>query len=596
MSMGRGITLYKINSKPMEQYTRTKINMQLTNLGWMLNGPNKNVFQEEPRTKEEKEKLGRLRPDYVLYASSSDRYEPIAIIEAKTYKTKGLDGAIAQAESYAHKLKVPIIFATDGVYYRTKHIIDNRALIYNGEEVSNLIKEEIALGFLKSYALDTRPKEVKISQANLIGIFKDINNLLRRNGLSAGHERFSEFATILFLKLFSEREKQAGYHRLAQPYSWDHLKNLASKELLSYLSNSIFPAIAKCYQDKSIFDQKLRITDSKIFKQIYDKLDALELSYINEDIKGSAFEYFIANAPSASKDLGEYFTPRHIVKTMVAMLDPQIGEKVYDPFCGTGGMLIESYKHIYSTMDPNEANIEKLKTDTLYGRELTSNTRIAKMNMILAGDGHNQIKQCDSLAPDNLYAIAEKFDVVITNFPFSQATEHTKAYDVPCSRGDSICLQHCIKALKPGGRMAVVVPEGVLFRKDLKSTRQYLLQHCHINHIISLPQGAFEPYTGVKTNILHCTKKKALDKDKVWFYQVKNDGFSLDKKRRKLNQRSDLDKFLSFAGIGDKDKPDFGFTPVDIKQIKEKDYSLRLNDYVTQTPAVQISMAHGETR
>jgi len=126
------------------------------------------------------------------------------------------------------------------------------------------------------------------------------------------------------------------------------------------------------------------------------------------------------------------------------------------------------------------------------------------MNMILAGDGHNQIKQCDSLAPDNLLDIQGKFDVVITNFPFSQKTDHQKAYDVPSSR-DSICLQHCMRALKPGGRMAVVAPPGVLNKEYLKTTRQYLLAHCHIDHIISLPQGVFEPYTGGKANILPCT-------------------------------------------------------------------------------------------
>ena len=151
-------------------------------------------------------------------------------------------------------------------------------------------------------------------------------------------------------------------------------------------------------------------------------------------------------------------------------------------------MLIESYKHMYSTMGPTQANIEKLKNDTLYGRELTFNTRIAKMNMILAGDGHNQIKQCDSLAPSNLQKVARQFDIVIINLPCSQTTDHQKAYDIPSSRGDSIFLQHCIKALKQGGGMAVVAPEGVLFRKDLKSTRKYLLEHCHINHIVSLPQ------------------------------------------------------------------------------------------------------------
>ncbi len=575
----------------MEQYTRTKINTQLTNLGWLLDGHGKNVYQEEPRTTEEKKKLGKRRPDYILYASDRDRYEPIAIIEAKTPKKSGLDGALQQAEDYAHRLNAPIVFATNGIYCQTKHIRDSRSLLYNGEQVDGLLPEERVLKFLETHQVDTRPDQVKTDKAALINLFKQINKLLRKSGQSAGHERFSDFATLLFLKLFSERAKNAHYAPLPKPYTWGQLSTLTSKDLLNYVATTILPAITQRYQDKSLFEEPLRIADNAIFKQIYDRLDPLQLSYINEDVKGGAFEYFLAHAPSASKDLGEYFTPRHIVKAMVKLLDPQIGEKVYDPFCGTGGMLIESYRHIHSTMAPTEANRKALKKDTLYGREITSNTRIAKMNMILAGDGHNHIKQCDSLAPKNLQEVTGKFDVVITNPPFAQKTKHQAAYDLPVKNGDSICLQHCIQALKPGGRMAVIVPEGVLFRKDLQKTRAYLLHHCHLHHIISLPQGVFQPYTGVKTNILHATKKKHANErtGKVWFYQVKQDGFTLDARRRPLGQRSDLDRFISFCHVGEKDKPNFGFSAVDAAQIKAGGYSLRLHDYLPEERSTQRS-------
>ncbi len=573
----------------MEQYTRTKINTQLTNLGWLLDGHGKNVYQEEPRTTEEKKKLGKRRPDYILYASDRDRYEPIAIIEAKTPKKSGLDGALQQAEDYAHRLNAPIVFATNGIYCQTKHIRDSRSLLYNGEQVDGLLPEERVLKFLETHQVDTRPDQVKTDKAALINLFKQINKLLRKSGQSAGHERFSDFATLLFLKLFSERAKNAHYAPLPKPYTWGQLSTLTSKDLLNYVATTILPAITQRYQDKSLFEEPLRIADNAIFKQIYDRLDPLQLSYINEDVKGGAFEYFLAHAPSASKDLGEYFTPRHIVKAMVKLLDPQIGEKVYDPFCGTGGMLIESYRHIHSTMAPTEANRKALKKDTLYGREITSNTRIAKMNMILAGDGHNHIKRCDSLSPANLKEVQGQFDVVLTNFPFSQKTDHQSAYDIPSNRGDSICLQHSIQALKPGGRMAVIVPEGILFRKDLQKTRAYLLQHCHIHHIISLPESLFQPYAAVKTNILHATKKKH-EKEaagKVWFYEVQQDGFSPDAKRRPLPQRSDLDRFLSFVHVAEKDKPNFGFISAEVPPIKAQGYSLRLHDYQTAEPSRQ---------
>ena len=121
----------------MEQYTRTSINTQLENLGWFLAGPSKNVYQEESRTEKEKKKLAGKRPDYVLYASDRSIPTPLAIIEAKT-SAKGLDSAIEQAVTYARILNAPIVFATDGTFYKTKHIKENTSLIYNGEEVNSL--------------------------------------------------------------------------------------------------------------------------------------------------------------------------------------------------------------------------------------------------------------------------------------------------------------------------------------------------------------------------------------------------------------------------------------------------------------------------
>ena len=557
----------------MEAYTRQIIDSQLNNLGWVIK---KNIFFEEPRTNEEKKKLEGKRPDYVIYSSNPNIYEPLAIIEAKTSVVKGLDGALDQASEYAKILGASVIFATDGSFIKTRHVKENKSLNYNGDEVDFFIKEELLVKFKEKAVVDDRPKEVVTSLSNLIKDFKAINKQLRKQGLTAGYERFSEFSTILFLKLFSEKIEQENDQRLPRIYSWNHLEKIPIQNWLDYLNNNIFPKISEIYNDEHIFSQSLKITNVTLFKNIYDKLNPLKLSYINNDIKGAAFEYFLANSPSSDKDLGEYFTPRHIVKFLVKLLNPKINEKVYDPFCGTGGMLIESFKHIWQTMDRNQQNINTLKEETLYGADISSNARIAKMNMILAGDGHNNIKQLDSLYIDNLKKVQGKMDVIITNFPFSQETDHKKFYDIE-SNGDSICLQHCIKALKDGGRMGIIVPEGVLFRKDMIKTREYLMKHCHIDYIISLPKGVFNPYTEIKTNILYCTKKQT--KNNIWFYEVKNDGFSLDKKRYPLNDRSDLDKFLSFSKIGDEDKKDFGFIDADLDKIKENNYSLRLTEY-----------------
>jgi type I restriction enzyme M protein len=160
----------------------------------------------------------------------------------------------------------------------------------------------------------------------------------------------------------------------------------------------------------------LQIKNPTILKRIIERLDTFYLSAISSDALGDTFEYFLkAYLAKEKKDLGEYFTPRHLVKFLVELANPHLGDKVYDPFCGTGGILIESYKHIKKWMARNKTNDDKLTHETLYGHESVKNLcRIAKMNMILAGDGHNNIEELDSWANP----IDEEYDVVITNMPF----------------------------------------------------------------------------------------------------------------------------------------------------------------------------------
>lgn len=302
-----------------------------------------------------------------------------------------------------------------------------------------------------------------------------------------------------------------------------------------------------------------------------DKLDPLMLTDVDSDVKGDAFEYFLKASTSTKNDLGEYFTPRHIVKTMVRLVNPQIGEKIYDPFCGTGGFLIESFRHIYNNMARTEANLKTLREKTVYGHEITNTARITKMNMILAGDGHSNIEMKDSLAnpidgtstytDENGVVHHNGFDIVLANMPYSQKTKHGNLYDLPSTNGDSICVQHCMKAINStseNGRMALVVPEGFLFRKDLTKTREYLLENCQLQSIISLPQGVFLPYTGVKTDIIYATKVnqkiKASERRKdFWYFDVKSDGYTLDNHRRKLDTPSDLSKYEEYRKF-DKDQ------------------------------------------
>lgn len=555
---------------PLEAETRVLIDRSLENLGWKLSGKNQNVYYEQPRTEAERKKLGGKRPDYVLYSKESDK--PLIVIEAKK-KGSRINVALEQGINYARAIDAPLVFATDGVFCKAFHTIANRPPILNGEEIDEFIREALALRYLTSYEVNTISPKVQYDRKELIRIFEEANNMLRGEGLRAGIERFGEFANILFLKLISESEqikRESGIQtKFDIACSWDSIKQIPSSTRIEYINKTVYEKLNALYST-DIFTP-LQIRDPSILKEIMEKLDPLMLTNVDSDVKGDAFEYFLRASTSTKNDLGEYFTPRHIVKTMVRLVNPQIGETIYDPFCGTGGFLIESFRYIFNNMARTEANIKILRESTVYGNEITNTARITKMNMILAGDGHSNIEMKDSLINpiDGTSTYTDKngtvhhngFDIVLANMPYSQKTKHGNLYDLPSNNGDSICIQHCMKAINSAsenGRMALVVPEGFLFRKDLTKTREYLLDHCQLQSIISLPQGVFLPYTGVKTDIIYATrvnnKIKSSEKRKdFWYFDVKSDGYTLDNHRRKLETPSDLSKYEEYRKL-DKDQ------------------------------------------
>jgi type I restriction enzyme M protein len=577
-----------MNTFQTEQGIRTLIDEQLKNLGWNLTGwKERNVWQEQPRTEEERRKLKRGRPDYVLYSKDQSIKQPLIIIEAKS-PWKNLDDALRQGCEYAQTLDAPIVFATDGIYYKTLHTKKQKPLLLNWEEVDELFRELEAIKFLLDNEVNTISEEVIYDRKQLIRIFEDSNDLLRDEWFRAWIERFWEFSNILFLKLIGELEdlKEEEWRDeevvLEKYLRWSQWKDKRGWELLDFVNNVVLQKIGQAYKDDKIFTP-LQIKNPETLKKIIDKLDPLNLINIDSDIKGDSFEYFLKQSTATKNDLGEYFTPRHIVKVMVKLLNPQIGEKIYDPFCWTGWTLIETFKHISHNMARTKSNWDQLRKNTLFWNEITTTARITKMNMILVGDGHSGIQQENSLKNP----IEDKYDIVITNMPYSQKTEYGAYYELPSNNGDSICIQHCIKAIdkaSENGRMALVVPEGFLFRKDLQKTREYLLDRCTLKSIISLPQGVFLPYTGVKTNILYCTDvKKNKTQEKFWYFDVKSDGYSLDNHRRKLESRNDLQNLLEYRNPENQDPKEIlkiGFSQINMEDIRENDLVLIWSRYV----------------
>lgn len=229
------------------------------------------------------------------------------------------------------------------------------------------------------------------------------------------------------------------------------------------------------------------------------------------------------------------------------------------------------------------------------------------MNMILHGDGHSGIQQINSLEnPDYVKPLTDqqlKFDVIVTNMPFSQTITKqtikngktiTENHIAPLyyngiakNNGDAACVLHCLQNLKEGGRMVLVVPEGFLFRKDIAKVRQFLLSKARLQTVISLPQGTFLPYTGVKTDILYFTDAHKPNRQKdYWFYEAKNIGVTLDNKKRKITGINDFNK-IDASDIRQIDKnPDLkanmlelGFEIIDLEKVKNNNYNLVGNGY-----------------
>jgi type I restriction enzyme M protein len=487
-----------------------------------------------------------------------------------------------QALNYAKILGAKIIILFDGILTKTYWVENKEELLDNGTEVSTIKN----IDFYKKFILLNSSNYVSDiivinSKEELINVFSFANQKLRKAGITKGMERFFEFSNLLFLKLISESNDIVS-EDIPQFVKWETYKNKSGDELLRYINDTVIPTLENVFNrngEKTLFS-KLILKDTVALKQIIDKLDGLNLSGIKTDIKGDAFEYFIQQYNSSNNDLGEYFTPRHIVNFLVKLANPKYGEKIYDPFCGTGGILISAFNYIKDNLQQQgyltDEVLKSLKENTVFGGEISSNARIAKMNMILTGDGHSNINQQDTL----LNPITEKFDIVITNIPFNLEGTAQNLYSLLSTNGNSQSIQHIINSLykKPTARAYIIVPESILNNDELKNFRKYLIDNDLLKQIISLPSGVFLPYTEAKASILVLQGFNNQPIEKIKYTIIKNDGFTLTQRRRKITgQINDLEEYL----YNDR----FATKEIEVSEIKKKKkYSFIWFKYFTEIP------------
>lgn len=555
----------------VEQDTEWILNNILANNGWIIdNTPDKNVFFQKSR-EEHKNKLetfsrkkGYKKPDYILYKDN----QIAGVIEAKK-GGESLEKALRQATEYAEMLEAPLVFASNGAYVETYHLYKKKPLFINNERLDRLVKYKEAIEFIESgeNAIFTIPPELIKSKEELIQVFKKVNNLLRKANILSGYDRISEFSTILFLKLISEQEGEKSY--------WNSIKIQKDDFLFSYLNNTVIKDLEKHYRGGVFSD--ITIKKPQTLRQIMNMIDPLILSDIKTDIKGDAFEYFLRNMNQADNDLGQYFTPRHIIQAMVHLVNPKFKETVYDPFCGSGGFLIGAFNHIKeNSIIESKKDKKILREATVFGRDATKVSSIAKKNMILHGDGHSNVKEMDSLENP----LKEKVNTILTNIPFGlKDIDCTNFYynGLGKNNGDAVCVLHCLDALAEGGRMAIIVPEGFLFNDDLAEVRKFLLSKANLELVVSLPRGVFEPYTSVKTDILYFSNAhKPENREGYYYFEVKNDGFTLNKRRAKIDGMNDIHRLESVSIIKSEEQllNQQNFEFVSFEQVRNNNYNL----------------------
>jgi type I restriction enzyme M protein len=277
---------------------------------------------------------------------------------------------------------------------------------------------------------------------------------------------------------------------------------------------------------------------------------------------------------------------------MVDLADPQIGEKVLDPACGTAGFLVNTYQHILqankkegvSTLTPTKKKL--LDEDSIFGYDFDEVMRkIAIMNLMMHGikkphiEGANTLSDAEPRVSDNTY------EVILANPPFKGSlneAEISERFRIKTTKTELLFLELMYLALAPSGRCSVIVPEGVLFGNSNahKRVREILLTECRLDAVISMPSGVFKPYAGVSTAVLFFTKGEPTQK--VWFYKMEADGYSLDDKRTFIDGIGDINDILEHFKNRKKENPldrkkKYFFVP--IKEIKEKDWDLSISKY-----------------
>ena len=403
-----------------------------------------------------------------------------------------------------------------------------------------------------------------------------IDRLWKDDGISGAMMYTEQISWILFLKFLNDLEESKNEdaeldgevytYILDEKYRWntwacpknsqgkiDLINSKSGEDLLEFINKDLFPYLKSFksitedpksikYKIGAIFEfLENRIANGHTIREVLDIIDEMNFQTHTDIFEMSLVYEKLLKDMGGSGTSGEFYTPRALIKTIVDVVNPQVGDKIYDPSVGSCGFLIEAYNHIrYENVEENkqrELSTEELRflnNDTFFGNEKTPLAYImGVMNMILHGVESPNIAKANTLTKDiRNFEEKDRYDCILANPPFGGKENEQIQLNFPVKTNatELLFLQHMIKSLKLNGKCGVVVPEGVLFQtnKAFQTVKQELLERFNLHTILSLPSGVFLPYAGVKTNVLFFDRNGSTSD--IYYYEV-NPPYKLTKNK-----------------------------------------------------------------
>ena len=443
---------------------------------------------------------------------------------------------------------------------------------------------------------------------NPLSVIEQLTYLLFIKGLDEAQNTKEADAELLGLDI-----DKPIYTEEQQELRWGSFKQLEAEQMYALFTRldetnpGIFQFIKTMHSDSAsafsrhMSDAIFMVPTPKMLQKVVEMID--EITMEDRDTKGDVYEHLLSKIATAGQN-GQFRTPRHIIDMMVELTQPTPHDTIIDPACGSGGFLVSAnnylrdhHKEIFTDAKLNH----HFNNEMFYGHDMDiTMLRIGAMNMMLHGVESPNIDYRDSLAESN--TDEGRYSLILANPPFKgslDADSCSKSLLTMCKtkKTELLFLALIIRSLKLGGRSAVIVPDGVLFgsSKAHKEIRQELVDNQQLTGVISMPSGVFKPYAGVSTAILIFTKTNEGGTENVWFYDMKNDGLSLDDKRSPIEGSDIPDIVTRFHKLNketDRKRTEQSFL-VPVAEIREQGYDLSINRY---KEIVYEEVDHGDPR